>query len=327
MDEKYIINKTKALGEGAFGVVYGGTVRDSSQQIAVKKIRMMEKNEGISFTALREISVLQEIRHPNIVKLIEAYAHKGSIYLVFEFMETDLAILIKNVLLSPADIKSCMHMILTGVEFLHKHWILHRDLKPDNILIDSKGVLKLADFGLARAYSSPDRLMTSQVVTRWYRAPELLYGARLYGYGVDIWAVGCIFAELMLRRPYLPGDSDLNQLAKIFAALGTPTEAQWPGMSTLPDFIEFKPCIATPLSMLFTAATPDTLDLLAQMLKFDPNTRCTATEALNHTYFNSPPAATPPEQIKIVPKTEQPSEKKRPGVLPPVGDNVRRKIF
>eukprot|EP00976_Prorocentrum_cordatum_P071512 1180355-Prorocentrum_minimum.AAC.7 len=128
--------------------------------------------------------------------------------------------------------------VSTQVAYCHKMWVLHRDLKPNNLLIAPDGSLKLADFGLARVFGSPDRQLTNQVFQRWYRAPELLYGTRQYGPAVDMWALGVIFAELMLRRPYFAGTSDLDQLAKVFAALGTPTEADWPGMRLLPDFVE-----------------------------------------------------------------------------------------
>ncbi len=119
-------------------------------------------------------------------------------------------------------------MTLKGLEYLHRHWILHRDMKPNNLLIDTRGVLKIGDFGLAKFYGSPNRVYTHQVVTRWYRCPELLFGARIYGVGADMWALGCILAELLLRVPFLPGESDLDQLTRIFQTLGTVTEEQWP---------------------------------------------------------------------------------------------------
>ena len=148
-------------------------------------------------------------------------------------------------------------------------WVLHRDLKPNNLLIAPDGTLKLADFGLARVFGSPDRTLTNQVFQRWYRAPELLYGARSYGPAVDMWALGCIFAELMLSRPYFAGTSDLDQLAKVFAALGTPTEEDWPGMRTLPDFVEYVSPLYMPASYTLGKASPK------QMLCKKPTVRTT----------------------------------------------------
>lgn len=146
------------------------------------------------------------------------------------------------------------------------------------MLIDSAGVLKIADFGLARDYAIPNVPMTSQVVTRWYRPPELLFGARYYTSAVDIWAAGCIFAELMLRTPYLPGDSDMGQLNTIFRALGTPTEEDWPGMTSLPDYMKFQTFLKPPLKQLFTAASDEALSLLQSMMHFDPSKRISACD-------------------------------------------------
>lgn len=145
-------------------------------------------------------------------------------------MDTDLEVIIKDtsIILTTSNIKAYMLMTLQGLEYLHTNWILHRDLKPNNLLVNNHGVLKVGDFGLAKWYGSPTRINTHQVVTRWYRSPELLYGARQYGTCIDMWAVGCILAELLLRVPFLPGESDLEQLTKIFQVLGTPTEETWP---------------------------------------------------------------------------------------------------
>ena len=156
--------------------------------------------------------------------------------------------------------------------------------------MDSKGCLKLGDFGLAKYFGSPNRAMTHVVVTRWYRSPELLFGAKSYGVGVDIWAVGCILAELLLRVPFLAGDSDLDQLSKIFQALGTPSEESWPGISSLPDFIQFKQQPGTPLRDIFTAAGDDLLDLMGSLLMLCPLKRCDATTALKYSaQFSCPP--------------------------------------
>lgn len=163
--------------------------------------------------------------------------------------------------------------------------IFLKDLKPNNLLINSAGILKIGDFGLARYYGSPNRLYTHQVVTRWYRAPELLFGARNYGEGVDMFAVGCIIAELLLRGPLFPGDSDLGQLAKIFEVLGTPNDNNWEDHRSLPDYCEFKPCVPIQLRDIFTAAPDDLLEVIDKLLKLNPNERCGAKQALQMNYF------------------------------------------
>ncbi|KAF8407723.1 hypothetical protein HHK36_006862 [Tetracentron sinense] len=177
----------------------------TGQTVAIKKIRLGKYKEGVNFTALREIKLLKELKDPNIIELIDAFPHKGNLHLVFEFMESDLEAVIRdrNIVLSPADIKSYLQMTLKGLAHCHKKWVLHRDMKPNNLLIGADGQLKLADFGLARIFGSPDRKFTHQVFARWYRAPELLFGTKQYGAGVDVWAAACIFAELLLRRPFL----------------------------------------------------------------------------------------------------------------------------
>lgn len=291
-------------------------------------------SDGVSFVALREIKFLKEISHPNIIELIDTFVHQSSVYLVFEFMETDLEAMIKDpdIVLAVSDIKSILIMILRAVSYCHKHWILHRDLKPNNLLIDRKGCVKLGDFGLARMYGSPNFNLTHLVVTRWYRAPELLFGSRSYSYGIDIWAVGCIFAELMLRTPYLPGETDIDQLSKIFAALGTPTEENWPGMKLLPNYVEFRFTPKPPLKQLFTAATDDALDLLSKMLTFNPPSRITADQALTHRYFTTGPEPAPPEKLKL-PKNTNTKPEQRNGRrkfnaedLEIGGKSVRRKL-
>lgn len=272
----------------------------------MKKIKIgsrAEAQDGINRTALREIKLLQELQHENIIGLLDVFGHKSNVSLVFDFMDTDLEVIIKDtkILLTPANIKAYMIMTLQGLEYLHMNWILHRDLKPNNLLVNSAGILKIGDFGLAKFYGSPNRAMTHQVVTRWYRSPELLFGARQYGVGVDIWAVGCILAELLLRVPFLPGESDLDQLTKIFSALGTPSEESWPGVKFLPDFMQFKPMVGTPLRHIFTAASVDLLELLDSLLARHPLSRCTCTEALQMPYFSNKPAPT------VGPKLPMPS--------------------
>ncbi|KAM6362746.1 cyclin-dependent kinase 7 isoform 6-T6 [Pluvialis apricaria] len=285
-----------------FATVYKARDKNVNQIVAIKKIKLGHRSEakdGINRTALREIKLLQELSHPNIIGLIDAFGHKSNISLVFDFMETDLEVIIKDtsIVLTQSHIKAYMLMTLQGLEYLHQHWILHRDLKPNNLLLDENGILKLADFGLAKSFGSPNRVYTHQVVTRWYRAPELLFGARMYGVGVDMWAVGCILAELLLRVPFLPGDSDLDQLTRIFETLGTPTEDQWPGMTSLPDYVTFKSFPGMPLQHIFSAAGDDLLNLLQGLFTFNPCSRVTATQALKQKYFSNRPGPTPGNQL------------------------------
>eukprot|EP00026_Physarum_polycephalum_P003454 Phypoly_transcript_03465.p1 GENE.Phypoly_transcript_03465~~Phypoly_transcript_03465.p1 ORF type:complete len:338 (-),score=55.26 Phypoly_transcript_03465:176-1189(-) len=295
--EKY--EKKHTIGQGTFGVVSLAIEKATGKKVALKKIRLLSAKDGVNFTALREIKVLQEIKHENVIGLIESFSHKSNIHLAFDFMDYDLEAIIKdrNIILAEADIKSYMLQVLRGVEVLHKNWILHRDLKPNNLLLDNTGCLKIADFGFARTFGSPNNQMTHEVVTRWYRAPELLYGAKSYSDAIDMWAVGCIFAELMLRNPYFPGSSDIEQLSCIFSALGTPDEQIWPGVSSLPDYVPYNYCPPTPFRQLFSAASDDALDLLAEMLRYDPNKRISASDALKHPYFSSYPTATAPAKL------------------------------
>ncbi|XP_049765676.1 cyclin-dependent kinase 7 isoform X1 [Schistocerca cancellata] len=296
--------KIEFLGEGQFATVYKARDIVTDAIVAVKKIKLGSRDEakdGINRTALREIKLLQEIKHPNIIDLMDVFGHRSNVSLVFDFMDTDLEIVIRDntIVMTPANIKAYMLMTLQGLEHLHLHWILHRDLKPNNLLVNSKGVLKIGDFGLAKFFGSPNRMYTHQVVTRWYRCPELLFGARMYGTGVDMWAVGCIFAELLLRVPFLPGDSDLDQLTRIFQVLGSPNEENWTGVTALPDYIQFKTFPGTPLRDIFTAAGDDLLDLLQSLLSLDPCKRCTSSEALQMPYFRNKPYPSPGDQLPL----------------------------
>ncbi|XP_060573992.1 cyclin-dependent kinase 7-like isoform X3 [Ruditapes philippinarum] len=302
--------KIQFLGEGQFATVYKARDVMTDKIVAVKKIKLgtrQEAADGINRTALREIKLLQELNHPNIIGLMDVFGQKSNVSLVFDFMDTDLEVIIKDntIILTLAHIKTYMLQTLKGLEYLHNNWILHRDMKPNNLLINKEGVLKLGDFGLAKFFGSPNRIYTHQVVTRWYRCPELLFGARNYGTGVDIWAVGCILAELLLRIPFLPGDTDLDQLSKIFQCLGTPAKEEWPAMEHLPDFVQFKPCVGTPLKEIFIAASDDLLDILQGMLTMDPLKRLTATQALKSDYFLNKPYPTPNHLLPMIGNTKK----------------------
>ncbi|KAJ3024354.1 TFIIH complex serine/threonine-protein kinase subunit kin28 [Thoreauomyces humboldtii] len=272
---------------------------DGRRRIAIKKIKIGQFKDGMDLSAIREVKFLQELRHPNVIELIDVFSHKTNLNLVLEYLDADLEMIIKNknVAFSAADVKSWMMMTLRGVHHCHTNFVLHRDLKPNNLLLASDGQLKLADFGMARDYGDPHRKMSPMVVTRWYRSPELLLGAVRYGYAVDMWAIGCIFAELMLRVPFMAGESDMNQLQTIFRALGTPTEQDWPDMKHLPDYHDFQPCPKNPMRALFTAASPDAISLLESLLLYDPLKRPTAKEALEHFYFRNLPRPTPPARL------------------------------
>ncbi|XP_076448485.1 cyclin-dependent kinase 20-like [Babylonia areolata] len=285
------------IGEGAHGIVLKAKHIESGEVVALKKVSLRNPEEGIPNTALREIKALQQIEdNPYVVRLREVFPHGSMIVLVFEYMLSDLSEVIRKSErpLTEAQVKSYMLMLFKGLAFLHENNIMHRDLKPANLLISSTGHLKLADFGLARVFQNQgERQYSHQVATRWYRAPELLYGARKYDEGVDLWAAGCIFGELLNNSPVFPGENDIEQLCLVIRVLGTPNEKTWPGMSEedLPDFrkISFSPCQPIPLEEIFPDASPDALDLLKCFLVYPSKKRISAKDALLHPYFFTEP--------------------------------------
>ncbi|GAA6025425.1 hypothetical protein JCM8202_005293 [Rhodotorula sphaerocarpa] len=292
-------SKEKKVGEGTYAVVYLGHQLDTRRRIAIKKIKVGQFKDGLDMSAIREVKFLRELRHPNVIELLDVYSNKSNLNLVLEFLDTDLEAVIrdKQLVFQQGDVKSWMLMTMKGLDFCHRNWILHRDMKPNNLLISGAGVLKLADFGLAREFADDRARMTCQVVTRWYRSPELLLGARSYSTGVDVWAAGCIFAELMLRVPFLAAESDMDQLNVIFQALGTPTEQEWPGFTKLTSGATFERKPKNDLSLLFTAAGPEAIDLLQRMLAYDPHRRITARESLSHPFFHAAPRPTPTRRL------------------------------
>nr|XP_027085244.1 cell division control protein 2 homolog A-like isoform X3 [Coffea arabica] len=269
--------KVEKIGEGTYGVVYKARDKSTNETIALKKIRLEQEDEGVPSTAIREISLLKEMQHGNIVRLQDVVHSEKRLYLVFEYLDLDLKKHMDSCpefSKDPRLVKMFLYQILRGIAYCHSHRVLHRDLKPQNLLIDRRtNALKLADFGLARAFGIPVRTFThefysSQVVTLWYRAPEILLGSRHYSTPVDVWSVGCIFAEMVNQRPLFPGDSEIDELFKIFRVMGTPNEDTWPGVTSLPDFKSAFPKWPS-----------------QKMLCLDPSKRITARKALEHEYF------------------------------------------
>ncbi|MFH4981568.1 hypothetical protein AB6A40_008277 [Gnathostoma spinigerum] len=284
--------KLEKIGEGTYGVVYKARNKRTGQIVAMKKIRLESEDEGVPSTALREISLLRELVHPNIVRLEDVIMQENRLYLVFEFLSMDLKkfldTLPDGVMMDKDLVKSYLFQVCQGVCFCHQRRVLHRDLKPQNLLVDTKGAIKLADFGLARAIGIPVRAYTHEVVTLWYRAPEVLLGAQRYSMGIDIWSIGCIFAEMAMKKPLFHGDSEIDQLFRIFRLLSTPTETNWPGVTKLPDYkTTFPKWTERHLRQRVESfLDPNGIDLLENMLLYSPAGRISAKKCLNHPYFD-----------------------------------------
>jgi len=286
MDRYYKIEK---IGEGTYGVVYKAKDNLTGNIIALKKIRLEAEDEGVPSTAIREISLLKELAHPNIVSLCNVVHEDNKLYLVFEYLDQDLKKYMEvcGKSMHHMLVKSYLQQLIRGIAHCHAHRVLHRDLKPQNLLIDRKGILKLADFGLARAFGVPVRTYTHEVVTLWYRAPEILLGGKQYSTPVDVWSIGCIFAEMVTRRPLFPGDSEIDELFRIFRYLGTPNEETWPGVSSYEDYkTTFPQWSAVPLKSVVEGLDDLGLDLLSRMLTYEPGKRISARDALRHPYFD-----------------------------------------
>jgi negative regulator of PHO system len=244
---------------------------------------------------------MKELKHENIVALYDVVHTENKLMLVFEFMDRDLKKYMDTHgdrgALKPALIKSFMYQLMKGIAFCHENRVLHRDLKPQNLLTNNKGQLKLADFGLARAFGIPVNTFSNEVVTLWYRAPDVLLGSRQYNTSIDIWSAGCIMAEMFSGRPLFPGSGNEDQLQKIFRLMGTPSERSWPGISSFPEYKSSFPVYATQdLRMILPQMDPVALQLLMSMLVLRPDGRISAADAMNHPYFNDLPQARQQQQ-------------------------------
>ena len=274
--------------------VFKGRNRNTGELVALKEIHL-DSEEGTPSTAIREISLMKELKHENIVGLHDVIHTENKLMLVFEYMDQDL----KKYMdlrgdrgsLDFATIKSFMYQLLTGIAFCHENRVLHRDLKPQNLLITHSGKLKIGDFGLARAFGIPVNTFSNEVVTLWYRAPDVLLGSRTYNTSIDIWSAGCIMAEMYTGRPLFPGTTNEDELQKIFRLLGTPSEHSWPGISQFPEYKHNFHVYATQDLRLFLPQVDATgLDLLGRMLQLRPELRISAKDALSHAWFRDLPA-------------------------------------
>lgn len=295
MEEYELLGK---IGEGTFGVVFRGRHVRTGDSVALKKIRLRNASDGLPKKLLREIQALQSIDHANVITLREYFPYGSSIILSFDYMNTDLHQIMRYTLnrgekLCTSAVKSILIMLLDGVASIHEASMMHRDLKPANILFTKHGELKIGDFGLARVYErdKQDASYSHEVATRWYRAPELLYGAHKYTQSVDMWAVGCIMAELLTGWPLFTGENDIDQLFKVQKGLGSPNTKIWPGLEDLPDFnkIQFPHMEPLPFSELIPDVGDDALHVLQRLLVYNPADRLTAREALCDPFFYSDP--------------------------------------
>lgn len=327
-------NCLNRIEEGTYGVVFRAYDKKTKEIVALKKLKMEKEKEGFPITALREISTLLKAQHNNVVTVREIVvgSNMDKIYIVMDYVEHDLKSLMET-MKEPfmiSEVKTLMIQLLQGLAHLHDNWLIHRDIKTSNLLLSHKGILKIGDFGLAREYGSPLKQYTPIVVTLWYRAPELLLGTKEYTTAIDLWSVGCVFAEIMTKRPLFPGKSDIDELNKIFKELGTPSEKIWPGLSELPAM---KKCTFAdyPYNQLrnrFGSLLSDEgFNLMNGFLTYCPSKRLTAESALQHKYFNEEPRPVDPSMFPTWPAKSEQVKKTICSPKPPSGGKAYSKLI
>jgi cell division cycle 2-like protein len=289
-----------AIEEGSYGWVSRARNRTTNSIVALKHLKLDNLHEGFPITALREIQALKSSHHKHIVSLHEVVVGDGNptdVYLVMDFIEHDLKTLQENMThpFAISEVKTLMLQLTSAVDYLHTNWILHRDLKTSNILLNNRGEIKVADFGMARQFGDPmPPHMTQLVVTLWYRAPELLLGAETYDQSIDIWSLGCIMGELLQNSPILPGKNEIDELAQIFTLCGLPTEKSWKHFRSLPNarglkLPQKKEGSASKIKTTFPDLSKSGVRLLEDLLALNPNRRPDAGEVLEHPWFGEDP--------------------------------------
>ncbi|KAJ5233021.1 hypothetical protein N7468_005977 [Penicillium chermesinum] len=302
------------IEEGSYGWVSRAKDITTGEIVALKKLKLESSPDGFPVTGLREIQTLLEARHSNVVYLREVVMGNkmDDVFLVMDFFEHDLKTLLDEMRepFLPSEIKTLLQQVMGGLEFLHSQWIMHRDLKTSNLLMNNRGEIKIADFGMARYYGDPPPKLTQLVVTLWYRSPELLLGAEKYGPEIDIWSIGCIFGEMLTKEPLLQGKNEVDQVTKIFALTGPPNSTIWPGFRSLPNAKSLKiPSSSTSASSnppllprsKFPFLTNAGLGLISDLLALNPASRPTARECLSHPYFREDPRPKPKEMFPTFP--------------------------
>ena len=302
----------KPVGEGTFGKVFKAEYKGPKDYqerlgipkiVALKKIKTESEKQGFPITALREIMIMKKLYHKNILQLFEVITskpkekndNKGDVYLVFEYMEHDLCSLIhSNFFYEKSQIKLIIYQLLQGLQYLHQNNVLHRDIKPQNILVNNKGEIKIGDFGLSRIFSEfiKNKRYTNRVVTRWYRCPELLLGETNYGPAIDIWSIGCVFWEILTGDILFRGEDEKDVFLQICKKCGTPSEINWPGISQLPQYNKIMPsnkyeCELDKKYQKYSKFDETTFDLFKKMICLNPKERITIEEALKHPYFTT----------------------------------------